>query len=132
MLTRFLFIFLFTASAFRQQQRIPDSRHFISTLNLQSNQNIGSATDSIIKSFGKVIKSLCIGAALLSSGPTQLRADDELAQYAAQGNEVGVDGQCFMRKCALETSRCANTPSCLKGLACLARLIFVFIAHTSV
>lgn len=51
------------------------------------------------------------------------RADDELAQYAAEGHKVGVDGQCFLRKCALETTSCANDPSanCLKGLACLAR-----------
>jgi len=121
MLRRLLSIFLFTANAFRkqqqQQQRIPG--HFISTtLNLQ---HIELTTEKLTKSFKKVIKSLCIGASLLSFGPTQLRADDELAQYAAQGNEVGVDGQCFMKKCALETSRCANTPSCLKGLACLAR-----------
>ena len=48
-------------------------------------------------------------------------ADDELAKYAAEGNAVGVDGQCFMKKCAIETSRCANDPTCLKGLSCLAR-----------
>ena len=51
----------------------------------------------------------------------QSNADDELAKYAAAGNKVGVDGQCFFKKCALETSSCANNPSCLKGLACLAR-----------
>ena len=54
-------------------------------------------------------------------GLSKVIADDELAAYAAQGNEVGVDGQCFMKKCALETSRCANNPNCLKGLSCLAR-----------
>ena len=53
--------------------------------------------------------------------PLQSKSDDELARYAAEGNAVGVDGQCFMKKCALETSKCANDPNCLKGLACLAR-----------
>ena len=48
-------------------------------------------------------------------------ADDELARYAAEGNVVGVDGTCFFKKCALETSACGNDPSCLKGLSCLAR-----------
>jgi hypothetical protein len=48
-------------------------------------------------------------------------ADDELAKFAAEGNKVGVDGQCFFKKCALETSACANDPNCLKGLSCLAR-----------
>ena len=48
-------------------------------------------------------------------------ADDELAKYAAEGNTVAVDGECFIKKCALETSSCANDPSCLKGLSCLAR-----------
>ena len=48
-------------------------------------------------------------------------ADDELAKYAAEGNTVAVDGECFIKKCALETSACANDPSCLKGLSCLAR-----------
>jgi hypothetical protein len=49
------------------------------------------------------------------------RGDDELAQYAAEGNTVGVDGQCFMKNCAVETSKCANDKNCLKGLSCLAR-----------
>eukprot|EP01035_Chromulina_nebulosa_P018846 gene18846-24631_t len=48
-------------------------------------------------------------------------ADDELAKFAADGNTVGVDGQCFLRKCSLETAKCANDPTCLKGLSCLAR-----------
>lgn len=48
-------------------------------------------------------------------------ADDELARYAAEGNKVGVDATCFIRKCALETTQCANDPNCLKGLSCLAR-----------
>ncbi|KAJ1430048.1 hypothetical protein B484DRAFT_347895 [Ochromonadaceae sp. CCMP2298] len=54
-------------------------------------------------------------------GGVPSRADDELAKYAAEGNKVAVDGQCFIKKCALETSGCANDPSCLKGLSCLAR-----------
>ena len=49
--------------------------------------------------------------------------DDELAKYASEGNKVGIDGQCFLRKCALETSSCANNPTCFKGLSCLARSV---------
>ena len=67
---------------------------------------------------------LLLSSVLISGsmgGLSKVIADDELAAYAAQGNEVGVDGQCFMKKCALETSRCANNPNCLKGLSCLAR-----------
>ena len=48
-------------------------------------------------------------------------ADDELAKYAAEGNNVGVDGQCFMKKCAIESYNCASDPNCVKGLSCLAR-----------
>jgi hypothetical protein len=74
----------------------------------------------------KVLVSISILPLLVSSStiilPSQIvRADDELAKYAAEGNEVGVDGQCFMKKCALQTSACANDPNCLKGLSCLAR-----------
>jgi hypothetical protein len=58
---------------------------------------------------------------LLLGAPSRSGADDELAKYAAEGNKVGVDGQCFIKKCALETSSCANDPNCLKGLSCLAR-----------
>ena len=53
--------------------------------------------------------------------PSASWADDELAKYAAEGNSVGVDGQCFLKKCAIETSQCASDLSCLKGLRCLAR-----------
>jgi hypothetical protein len=60
-------------------------------------------------------------AVLLNIFPTSLRADDDLANYAAQGNAVGVDGTCFFKRCALETSKCANDPNCLKGLSCLAK-----------
>ena len=71
-----------------------------------------------------VFSTLLLSSVLISGsmgGISKVIADDELAAYAAQGNEVGVDGQCFMKKCALETSRCANNPNCLKGLSCLAR-----------
>lgn len=57
----------------------------------------------------------------MSVMPSVSRADDELARYAAEGHEVGVDGQCFMKKCPLETTNCAGDVSCIKGLACLAR-----------
>mmetsp|Transcript_25172 Transcript_25172/g.42126 ORF Transcript_25172/g.42126 Transcript_25172/m.42126 type:complete len:513 (-) Transcript_25172:408-1946(-) len=67
-----------------------------------------------------------LGALLLVSpfvlgGGLSVNADDELAKYAAEGNKVGVDGECFFKKCALETTSCANDPNCLKGLSCLAR-----------
>lgn len=48
-------------------------------------------------------------------------ADDELARYAAEGNKIGVDATCFIRDCGLETAKCGNDPTCLKGLSCLAR-----------
>lgn len=57
----------------------------------------------------------------ISMGAFPSWADDELAKFAAEGNKVNVDGQCFFKKCALETSACANDASCLKGLSCLAR-----------
>ena len=64
---------------------------------------------------------LLFGVGVGSSSLSPVYADDELARYAAEGNKVGVDGQCFMRQCALETATCANDPNCLKGLSCLAR-----------
>ena len=79
------------------------------------------ATINPIKFIIKAMKSMLISLTLLSN-PYISFADDELAQYAAQGNEVGVDGQCFIKKCGFETSACANDPNCLKGLSCLARL----------
>ena len=59
---------------------------------------------------------LLLGTSILSAN-----ADDELAKFAAAGNSVGVDGKCFLTKCPLETSACANDRTCLKGLSCLAR-----------
>ena len=93
----------------------------------KTNYNTNRQTKTNIN-FKQIIK-LAFSTLLLSSvlisgsmgGLSKVIADDELAAYAAQGNEVGVDGQCFMKKCALETSRCANNPNCLKGLSCLAR-----------
>jgi hypothetical protein len=101
---------------------------------------------------------------LRTVGSINVRADDELAKFAAevmsvdncilkmnlsfvpdhdfinvrgasyrflfcptdtieQGHKVGVDGQCFIKKCPFETSKCANDRTCLKGLSCLARYI---------
>lgn len=59
--------------------------------------------------------------ALLGISTSSSRADDELAKFAAAGHTVGVDGKCFLQKCPLETSECANDRTCLKGLSCLAR-----------
>ena len=88
----------------------------------ECNTPISSVLNSVCR---KILKG--IGVALLLptmyfSYPSLTSADDELAKYAAEGNRVEVDGQCFFKKCALETSACANDPSCLKGLSCLARL----------
>ena len=74
----------------------------------------------------KMKKALAAGMLFMTMGsplgtPNVAFADDELAKFAAEGNAVAVDGECFIKKCALETSACANDPSCLKGLSCLAR-----------
>lgn len=66
---------------------------------------------------------------LLFGGPLHANGDDELAKYAAEGNKVGVDTQCFFRKCAVETAKCANDPHCLKGLACLSRYIIRCVSY---
>jgi hypothetical protein len=71
------------------------------------------------RSLRKKVAAAVFIPALLVGSPAL--ADDELARYAAEGNAVGVDGTCFFKKCALETSACGNDPSCLKGLSCLAR-----------
>lgn len=47
-----------------------------------------------------------------------------------QGHKVGVDGQCFIKKCPFETSKCANDRTCLKGLSCLARYVNHFFDCT--
>jgi hypothetical protein len=67
----------------------------------------------------KAILSVMLCPILFSS--TIARSDDELAKFAAEGNKVGVDAQCFIKKCAFETSQCVNNPTCIKGLSCLAR-----------
>lgn len=88
---------------------------------VKANTNIISSKISF-KYMYKFITSVILSLSLLST-PSISFADDELAQYAAHGNDVGVDGQCFFKKCSFETSACANDPSCLKGLACLARCV---------
>lgn len=82
--------------------------------------------DAVEKGFKKAMATgmmmLAMGSPVGMGLPgSAVRADDELAKYAAEGNAVTVDGECFIKKCALETSSCANDPSCLKGLSCLAR-----------
>lgn len=69
----------------------------------------------------KIFISALVLPSMLGMFPTVSRGDDELAKYAAEGNKVGVDTTCFFRKCSLETAKCGNNPTCLKGLACLAR-----------
>lgn len=48
-------------------------------------------------------------------------AEDELAQYAKNGNRVGVDAKCFVEKCSLSTNACLHNPDCLKGISCLSK-----------
>lgn len=55
--------------------------------------------------------------------PLPVRAEDELATYAKEGNKVGVDAGCFVRKCSLPTHKCLNNPDCLKGLSCLSKYV---------
>lgn len=62
-----------------------------------------------------------LGPALLSPG--LVRGEDELAQYAKEGNKVGVDARCFVQKCSLQTHECVNNPDCLKGLSCLSKYV---------
>ena len=71
--------------------------------------------------YRKLIASLFFPLLLTSIDIRSSYAEDELAKYAAEGNTVGVDGQCFMSKCALETASCVNNRNCVKGLSCLAR-----------
>ena len=83
-----------------------------------------AANEGIRKSLSDFVRksvTMFILCPLLFGGTLRAHGDDELARYAAEGNKVGVDTQCFFRKCALETATCANDPNCLKGLACLAR-----------
>ena len=87
------------------------------TLNMDANQYQLSRWSTKIRKTMAVLTLIPV----LFGGSIMSRADDELAKYAAEGNTVGVDGQCFLKKCAIETSQCASDLSCLKGLRCLAR-----------
>ena len=93
----------------------------INIMNIRKERN----TSNFWSNVKKIMVSISIIPLLISSSSTMIpqivRADDELAKYAAEGNKVGVDGECFIKKCALQTSKCANDPNCLKGLSCLAR-----------
>ena len=93
------------------------SEYRVETLNLEENQHQFVQWSKKIR---KTMAILTLIPALLGGGVIS-RADDELAKYAAEGNSVGVDGSCFLKKCAIETSQCASDLSCLKGLRCLAR-----------
>ncbi len=65
---------------------------------------------------------LLLGGGLLGGGGGRMAlAEDELAQYAKEGNKVGVDAKCFIQKCSLPTHDCVNNPDCLKGLSCLSK-----------
>lgn len=84
----------------------------------------GSTSTESCKGVGEFLRktaALLLLYPILLGGTLQVHGDDELARYAAEGNKVGVDTQCFFRKCAVETAKCANDPNCLKGLACLSR-----------
>lgn len=90
---------------------------------LQFSSKIKSNLDEAVQkiSLTKFISTAVLLFPLLTIGSGIVYADDELAEYASKGNKVGVDGQCFMTKCALETGACGNDLRCLKGLSCLAR-----------
>lgn len=78
--------------------------------------------DEIRKSMRRAVAIATIAPMMFSGiGFNGAYADDELAKFAADGNAVGVDGQCFLNKCSRETTKCMNDPNCLKGLSCLAR-----------
>lgn len=83
------------------------------------------ASPMALRSAQKFIRKTIASISLISTVglgiSTPSYADDELARYAAEGNKVGVDAQCFLRKCSIETSMCTKDPNCLKGLSCLAR-----------
>ena len=106
-----------------------DSKYALNS-NINADTNI-SGNNFTFKHVYKFVTSLMLSISLLSN-PSYSFADDELAQYAAQGNDVGVDGQCFFKKCSFETSACANDASCLKGLACLARYATLLVAFTEI
>ena len=60
--------------------------------------------------WSRKVASLLLIPGLIFGGNTNdysqfVRADDELAKFAAEGNAVGVDGTCFMKKCSLETGK---------------------------
>lgn len=75
---------------------------------------------SLLHSTSKVFASFVLIPILLFNNNIAF-ADDELAKYAAEGNAVGVDGQCFINKCSIETAKCVNDRTCVKGLSCLSR-----------
>ena len=85
--------------------------------NILANEGISNR----IRLYRKMIACLLLPFLLIGMTTRQSSAEDELAKYAAEGNTVGVDGECFMSKCALETVSCVNNPNCVKGLSCLAR-----------
>jgi hypothetical protein len=88
----------------------------------QLNMPVSSSIHMNLK-WGDIQKNLVsvIMLPLIFMGSNIVHADDELAKFAAEGNAVTVDGECFMKKCSLETSSCASDQTCLKGLSCLAR-----------
>ena len=105
------------------KQEYNDKLSFISNYSNQIHDNQKSITLSHKFNFKIFTKPLATMLTIISLMFNALPAisDDELAKFAAEGNTVGVDGQCFMRKCSLETAKCANDQTCLKGLSCLAR-----------
>jgi hypothetical protein len=84
----------------------------------QKSTSINSNAWKVIK---KALAMVVVGPMLLNGYRHTASADDELATFAAAGNKIGVDAQCFINKCLVETTKCANNPSCMKGLSCLAR-----------
>lgn len=96
-------------------------------LRMTAGQEKENSFSKQLRNVSKAFITMAVLPFLLLGSP--VKGDDELARFAAEGNTVGVDGQCFIRKCALETSQCANDPTCLKGLSCLARYSFCFSVY---
>lgn len=61
------------------------------------------------------------GEGLLTTHSPLFSSHPYLLSSSSSYNKKGVNGLCFVKKCALETSACASDQTCLKGLSCLAR-----------
>lgn len=105
---------------FLQREDSPSCTSILASTTPHSSEYIKSSSQ-IWQRFRRSAASIILLPLFLLGGQQRISADDELAKFAAEGNVVAVDGQCFLKKCSLETSKCASDQTCLKGLSCLAR-----------